>query len=385
MKEITVNSKDNNTHLLSDEDYDKCLAYKWYTNKTGYACARIDGKLMLMHHFIIGKPDIGMVVDHINGKVYDNRRENLRMATISENNQNVRRKNKGNYIGIYYNDIKKSWRAYCNGMYLGSYKDEIEAAKQYDKAAYTLFGPHAKTNNLISYSEVEGKYEIDDLKFKSNRKLPKNITYRTHTKYGVKIEFEGKKYEQTGIKTLEEAEKILDEFKQKIDIIKQDRIKQHFEIPIERDANGIAIIKCKDNDILVDDDKWHELSLMYWFMTSGYVKTKKDNTTIFMHRMILDAEPNTIVDHINHNRLDNRISNLRIVEPNINAHNKSKRKNLTSVYIGVCKNKNRWEANVRFQGKKYYCGVYSNELEAAKAYNLKAKELYGDYANLNEV
>lgn len=382
MKEIVVSEK--LTCFVSNEDYDKCIAYKWSELKKGYAIAHINGKLLTMHHFVIGKPSNGMVVDHINGKPNDNTRENLRFATYSQNSQNARRNDKKKYIGIYFNEKKQSWRAYCKGKYLGSFKDEIEAAKQYDIMALQTFGPCALTNNLVNYSEISENEKITHIN-ETSKNLPKNIFFCDKTKYNVKIQYNGKIYHKRRLKTLEEAQLLLTKFKQDIAQIKANKAEAHNDKIITRNSCGVGTIACNGVEILVDDDKWHELSLMSWYISSGYAKSINNGSSIYMHRMITRAQPNDIVDHINHNKLDNRLNNLRIVHPNVNAHNRMKKINCTSSFIGVSLNKNRWEANVKYQGKKYYCGVYKDEVAAAKAYNIKAIELYGEYANINKI
>jgi hypothetical protein len=66
-------------------------------------------------------------------------------------------------------------------------------------------------------------------------------------------------------------------------------------------------------------------------------------------------------------------------------HNKSKIKDTSSAYYGVSfwKNEKKWAAAVAKDGKRYYLGLFTDEKEAALAYNKKATELYGDFANLN--
>ena len=99
-------------------------------------------------------------VDHINGNGLDNRRENLRIATNSQNHGN-RPKQRGNYWSVYkgvYRDSKRlhlGWYACIgsgktpNGVnreYLGRYESEVDAAKAYDKRAKELFGEFAYLN-----------------------------------------------------------------------------------------------------------------------------------------------------------------------------------------------------------------------------------------------
>jgi hypothetical protein len=89
-----------------------------------------------------------------------------------------------------------------------------------------------------------------------------------------------------------------------------------------------------------------------------------------------------IIDHINNNRLDNRILNLRSVSASTNSHNRKKVEGCSSQYIGVSKKGNKWRAMIRNQ-KSEYLGLFDNEVDAAKAYNEKAKEIYGENAKLN--
>lgn len=90
---------------------------------------------------------------------------------------------------------------------------------------------------------------------------------------------------------------------------------------------------------------------------------------------------------INNIRHDNRISNLRIVSPSINAHNKVKKQNCSSKYIGVSFNKKskKWISYINFNSKQIRIGEFNIELDAAKAYNKKAIELYKENANLNKI
>lgn len=135
MKEIHL--KNNLITLVSDEDYDLVKNYNWRINRN-CVYATIDGKMIRIHHHILGKPKYGLIIDHINKDFLDNRRENLRFITLSHSNQKTRKTKKTQYIGIYYNEKKKSWRVYCKKHYLGCFSNELEAAKHYDKAAFVF-------------------------------------------------------------------------------------------------------------------------------------------------------------------------------------------------------------------------------------------------------
>ncbi len=112
-------------------------------------------------------------------------------------------------------------------------------------------------------------------------------------------------------------------------------------------------------------------------------KTKKK--TIYMHRQILNAKKGESVDHRNHNGLDNRLVNIRLCTHQQNCQNQRKSKNGTSKYKGVSWNKieKRWRAVVRSEGELVHIGYYNSEIEAAKAYDKRALELFGEFAYCN--
>lgn len=111
-----------------------------------------------------------------------------------------------------------------------------------------------------------------------------------------------------------------------------------------------------------------------------------------MHRDVLDVPNDLVVDHINHNGLDNRKENLRICTKGENAINRVRTTNrfgkeLLGRFKGTCLssgNVDTWRARLRHNGSRYFLGTYNTELEAAYAYNLKAREVFGEFAHLNE-
>jgi hypothetical protein len=92
-----------------------------------------------------------------------------------------------------------------------------------------------------------------------------------------------------------------------------------------------------------------------------------------------------MIDHINHNGLDNTERNLRYSTNSLNQANSVKQKNRTSKYKGVSfyKNKKRYVARVKTTKYDFFLGMFKDEVAAAKAYDAKMKELYGEFANLN--
>jgi hypothetical protein len=111
---------------------------------------------------------------------------------------------------------------------------------------------------------------------------------------------------------------------------------------------------------------------------------------IMMHKFIMNAPKGMCVDHINHNGLDNRRENLRICTYSQNAQNKRKRVDSGTGYKGVYqysekyKHRKKFKAYIRPKGQKQiHLGSYLTAEEAARAYDKKAKELFGDYAQIN--
>jgi hypothetical protein len=106
-----------------------------------------------------------------------------------------------------------------------------------------------------------------------------------------------------------------------------------------------------------------------------------------MHREVIRLPGHLVVDHINHNGLDNRKANLRPATRAQNNYNRLaiKRKGATSKYKGVAwkKDKNKWRARLHFNGKLMFLGYFDNQIDAAKAYDKAAKECYGPFACLN--
>ena len=106
-----------------------------------------------------------------------------------------------------------------------------------------------------------------------------------------------------------------------------------------------------------------------------------------MHRKIMGAEGEILVDHINHNGLDNRKVNLRFATYSQNNSNTRMRKNPgASKYKGVqwSKQRNKWTAIIRYNKKRKFLGYYTDERKAAKAYNEAAKIYHGQFASPNE-
>lgn len=96
----------------------------------------------------------------------------------------------------------------------------------------------------------------------------------------------------------------------------------------------------------------------------------------------MDAKPGQLVDHINHNRADNRKKNLRLCSGSENDRNRKRYSNNTSGITGVFfdKKRGKWVANITYNGRKIYLGRFQTKEEAVLTRLTKEVELFKDFA-----
>ena len=103
---------------------------------------------------------------------------------------------------------------------------------------------------------------------------------------------------------------------------------------------------------------------------------------IYMHRLIMGATDGQEVDHIDHDGLNNRRSNMRTCT---RAQNSQNQRPQSAHYKGICRDGTGWRALITANKKVHYIGVYLTAIGAAHAYNMAATELHGEFALLNKV
>lgn len=145
--------------LVDDEDFEELSKYKWNPQKNGERIyAKRPGvnhntglrRPVFMHRHILGVTDRAIDVDHIDRNGLNNQKSNLRICTRSFNNANAKipKDNTSGYKGVYFDKSRGLWHARISKIFLGRFKDKIDAAKAYNEAAKTLWGDFARINEL---------------------------------------------------------------------------------------------------------------------------------------------------------------------------------------------------------------------------------------------
>ncbi len=168
----------------------------------------------------------------------------------------------------------------------------------------------------------------------------------------------------------------------------------YITIPLTRGKS--ALISLADIDLA--ETNWaatpsHALNKDLWYAQRQDYVTQK---SVRMHRVILERilgrslTQSESVDHINHDGLDNRRSNLRIANQSANCANSRKQpsfkgKQTHSKYKGVSRrlDTGHWIATIKVDRKQLHLGYFDSEIEAAKAYDKAARQHFGDYAKTN--
>ncbi len=140
---------------------------------------------------------------------------------------------------------------------------------------------------------------------------------------------------------------------------------------------------------IVDAEDYPVLSQYTWFAEGtdkNYYAVRKENgKSIKMHRQITNAPDHLVVDHIDHNGLNNRNTNLRPCTFTQNCQNQRRLSHKTSKYKGVHwhKGQKKWAAQITSNKKSHHLGYFTNEIDDARAYDRAARKYHGDFASLN--
>jgi hypothetical protein len=415
---------------VSPEDYDWLMKYSWHkrpTRKLFYAHTTPNElndtgvkvkKHYDMHVLVKEKasghktPD-GYIVDHIDRDTCNNTRENLRYLTQSENLSNAvigTARKTSQYKGVQAKDGK--WQAKSTtSKSLGVFENEKDAATAFDMWVL-LSGSKSPTNNLIKKEDIPPEITADSLlktKIKKNPDLPSGITKLSTGLYRVDKVVNGER-RQVSFQALEDALQRLNIYEQNIKDFNEEQKRLHFLKPIIYNGKHEAVIQVtnkKDEifELIVDEDKWHELSQYAIhraadgdFMTS--INAKAVRIANYILPPANDGDVITIKNgNKNDMRRDNLISTTMSVVNHRKGYNTKTRSTISSAtpldevvstpsestnhYVGVYKKSGSWTSMVSYNGQCHYAGSFDSDAKAALAYNIKIKELYGDIGKLN--
>ena len=337
--------------LVSQEDKTEVDNNKIYTTAK-YPYLRIDRKRISLHKFIANRmglvTGLGEVIDHINGNKFDARRENLRILNHSQNNQNrfMESKPASGFRGVYKCVCGPRWVARFGTTVVGYFTTPEDAAKAYDK--YIIKFVHRDGQTTFEYSEtVKDEIIKSDLDIQTTKKFDPEMkgVYWKEDSQAYEVRVHGKNVGRM-FKELDEAQKARDDgYKRYF----EEKEEKRLEVPVRVNESGQAIIPLTGKRgvgkfCIVDDELWRELVKSSWNLAAqGYPQARINNKLWNLHEYLLrDVERDKkvmVIDHINTNKLDNRLSNLRVVSRSENAQNLSEetRKKLSDSQRGLVK------------------------------------------------
>lgn len=246
---------------------------------------------------------------------------------------------------------------------------------------------------LLEYeNNIKNEYEIKKNKIEEEEK---SIEFSGIQKRGlswlVQIRNKNEKRISKSFKNLQDAITFRDEYLKKIE---EQRIKDIYSLPVTYTDEGISFIELKNKDdtvkCLVDEDNWHFCKTKSLYFDGKYVRITINGKDLQFNRYIYEefVGPITedVIDHVNQNKLDNRIQNLEDTSYSVNNYNRTF-KSSSLGYKGVYKQKerNKYYASLTKDYKQYSSYGHNTAEYAAIAYNKLALEHYGDRAILNKI
>ena len=148
--------------------------------------------------------------------------------------------------------------------------------------------------------------------------------------------------------------------------------------------NGLEVKVDNDTYEIVKDFAWRTNRLGYVIRTQN--RYPDNPITVFLHHSVIPQERGRVIDHVNHDLLNNLRTNLRSVTHRQNCCNQRKPNGKwSSRFKGVSRHRSngKWTAGIKVQYKRVYLGIFEIEIEAAGAYNQAAETYFGEFAKLN--
>lgn len=146
----------------------------------------------------------------------------------------------------------------------------------------------------------------------------------------------------------------------------------------------------KGETFIIDFESYELVCPYYWAKTKkGYFMCQSgpDGKPMQLHRLIMDADKTIQLDHINHDKTDNRKCNLRIVSGSENCWNKGLRKSNTTGATGVYRRtgRNTWWAEIKAEGTRHFLGDFDSFDDAVAARKAAEERYFGEYSYDNSI
>ena len=380
-----VFTKSGELFIVSACDFDRVQAEEWRL-WSGYPNSNKVGQL---HKFILGDRPSNVpekyVIDHANRNIMDARRCNLRWVTRGWNSFNTALKKKGTsrFKGVYWSKNLNKWTSSFRSRFLGAFRDEREAAKAYARKAVEFWPEWAPSSDLLVGPELLTLDEMNAIVAECAIKTNDNSDPQRILPVGVQPR--GNRFRATYCRkklgTFDSAEEAGHAYLNYKSKIKAEQWVEHQKLPISRDDEGDAIIQlsgkaAKGKLTKVPDRFWHRLTFKSkWNMSGEYAAGQLDGVFNFLHiivyRLCHPDEPIIgTIDHVDPAaKLNNLETNLRDATQQMQAHNKQKKANCTSKYIGVSRNTKtgKWIGKVSIKNTRYWTKWMNTEQEAADA------------------
>jgi hypothetical protein len=141
---------------------------------------------------------------------------------------------------------------------------------------------------------------------------------------------------------------------------------------------------------LVDNEDYEAVARFQWHYSNGYATRMSPRNGgpqhhVQMHRVITEAPVGVLVDHVNHDTLDNRRANLRLAPWGGNQRNQRRRRDNASGYKGVSwhTRRGKWAAYITVAKRRTHLGLFGDPILAALVYDEAARQAHGEFAHLN--
>jgi hypothetical protein len=362
----------------SEMHKNEVMKYTWHLSGK-YARANIERKNVFMHAFIIKvlegiEVKKGEVIDHFNpeggpNNQLDNRVERLRVVSVKQNgqNQSKRKDVSSKYMGVSYDKASGMWHSsvQVNGKRhrLGMWENEKDAAKARD--TYLL----DRNDYMSSLHKLNFPDETAE-RLVYVRKRQKTSSYRgvskTPASYAASIIVDKKAVYLGRDVCPETCARMYDAAVVKYNMPQSwlnfpDENPAYVQVPssrlevvaVDETTLRIVIANAPETIALIDKASYERIRVGRCYVKRGYVQLYIEQKSVALHRFLMQTtDASILVDHIDNNPLNNKLSNLRLSDYLKNASNQKLSSRATSKYLGVSKQGSGFCSRICFNSKR---------------------------------